>query len=257
MAYLYLDDSKHHCFGFSLAAFVICSDDPTEEMRSTYLKYGFDPSSFEFKSSAKMKGNHRLQELRSALKANIGRRCRIAVCVVNGDKKLGPAALKLLGNALDHPELAGKRHQIFFDEGLFHSTNAAAELARDDGALADCEFHFEQDSRTLLGIQLADIVAHTCSTMLLETLGHITKMIIVDEPRDSVYHGMEIELGFEMWAGIRYGFLSQNKPNPKDDFDLANVDVYRWGLFIDESVSEEIAAAAMGRFGENYLGCIH
>lgn len=93
--------------------------------------------------------------------------------------------------------------------------------------------------------------------MLLETLGHVAKKVVVDAPGDSVYDGMEIELGFEMWVGIRYAFLSQNKATPRDDFDLANVDVHPWGLFIDESVSEEIASGAMGRFAENYLGCIH
>ncbi len=108
-----------------------------------------------------------------------------------------------------------------------------------------------------LGIQLADIVAHTCSTMLLETLGHVTKRIVVNAPGDSVYDGIEIELGFEMWAGIRYAFLAMNKQNPKDDFDLAYVDVHPWGLFIDESVNEQVSKAAMKRFGENYLGCIH
>ena len=108
-----------------------------------------------------------------------------------------------------------------------------------------------------LGIQLADIVAHTCSTMLLETLGHVTKKVILNAPGDSIYDGLEVELGFEMWAGIRYAFLARNKKNPKDDFDLANVDVYPWGLFIDESVSEQISTAAMERFGENYLGCMH
>jgi len=257
MAYLYLDDSKHHRFGFSLAAFVICDADPTEKISSIFRRDGFDPLSFEYKSSAKMKGDERLQALRSALKAYIGMSCKIAVCVVDGDKKLGPAALKLLRKSLGHPQLAGQQHQVFFDEGLFPSTKAATKLADDDIALACCEFHFEQDSRSLLGIQLADIVAHTCSTMLLETLGHVTKKIVVNEPRDSVYHGIEIELGFEMWAGIRYAFLSHNKTNPKDDFDLANVDVYPWGLLVDESVSEEIATAAMARFGENYLGCIH
>jgi hypothetical protein len=60
-----------------------------------------------------------------------------------------------------------------------------------------------------------------------------------------------------MWAGIRYAFLSQNKQNPKDEFNFANVDVYPWGLFIDESASSQISTAAMKRFGENYLGCIH
>ena len=108
-----------------------------------------------------------------------------------------------------------------------------------------------------IGIQLADVVAHTCSTMLLETLGHITKRVIVDAPGDSAYDGLEVELGFDMWAGIRYAFLAQNKPNSKDDVDLAKVDVYPWGLFIDESVDSQVSTGAMERFGENYLGCIH
>lgn len=257
MAYLYLDDSKHHRYGFSLAAFVICDADPTEEVSAIFCGNGFDPLSFEYKSSAKMKGDERLQILRSALKFYIGTRCKVAICVVDGDKNLGPAALKLLGRSLEHPQLARRQHKVFFDGGLFPSTRAATELASGNVALACCELQFEQDSRSLLGIQLADIVAHTCSTMLLETLGHVTKKVLVNQLEDTAYHCMEIELGFEMWAGIRYAFLSQNKANPKDDFDLANVDVYPWGLLIDDSVSEKIATAAMKHFGENYLGCIH
>lgn len=257
MAYLYLDDSKHHSFGFSLAAFVMCDADPTEDIGLIFRHRGFDPNTFEFKSSARMKDDINLQKLRSALKNYIGRRCKIAVCVVDGDKRLGPAALRLLDSALAHPYLARRQHQVFFDEGLFPSTGAAENLVKDTEKFKSCEFYFEQDSRKVLGIQLADIVAHTCSTMLLETLGHISKKIVVNAPNDSTYHGLEIDLGFEMWAGIRYAFLSQNKSQPKDDFDLANVDVYPWGLFIDDSVTEQIASAAMDRFGESYLGCIH
>lgn len=257
MAYLFLDDSKHHSFGFSLAAFVICEADPTEDISSIFRKYGYEPYTFEFKSSAKMQADTDLQRLRGALKNYIGRSCKIAVCIVNDDKNLGPAALELLHNALVHPRLAGKRHEVFFDEGLFQSRRAADALVEKDNVLQECQFHFEQDSRYVLGIQLADIVAHTCSTMLIEALGHLSKTITVDAPNDNVYHGLEVELGFEMWADIRYAFLSQNKPNPQDDFDLANVDVYPWGLFIDDGVDERIAATAMERFGENYLGCIH
>lgn len=257
MAYFYLDDSKHHGFDFSIAAFVICDSDPTKDIRTAFNKYGFDPLFYEFKSSAKMKGNEKLQALRDSLKAYIGRRCKIAICIVNDDKRLGPASLKLLHNALLHPQLAGQEHQVFFDEGLFQSARAGAKLASNYPALSNCNIFFEQNSRSILGIQLADIVAHTCSIMLRETLGQVTKKIVVNEPRDNVYHGMEIELGFEMWAGVRYAFLSQNKQSPKEDFDPAIVDVYPWGLFIDESVKEEIATAAIERFGEIYLGCIH
>lgn len=257
MAHLYLDDSKHHRFDFSLAAFVICDTDPTDYVSSVFQKHGFDPEKFEYKSSAKMVGNKRLQALRRALKSLIGRHCKIAVCIVDGDKNLGPAALKLLGSALTHSKLQGQSHEVFFDQGLFQSTKAATALANKDATLECCEFHFEQDSRMQLGIQLADIVAHTCSTMLLDSLGHINKKVVLDAPGDSIYDGLEVELGFEMWAGIRNAFLAKNKRNPKDDFDLANVDVYPWGLFIDDSASEQISTAAMVRFGENYLGCIH
>jgi hypothetical protein len=257
MAYIYLDDSKHHRFGFSLAAFVICDLDPMEHVSSVFRKYGYDPAEFEFKSSARMVGDGQVQALRGALKSFISRNCKIAVCVVDGDKRLGPAALKLLSSALSHPTLQGQANKVFFDEGLFQSTTAATFLAERDATLSCCEFYFEQDSKMQLGIQLADIVAHTCSTMLLETLGHVTKKVTLTAPGDSVYDGLEVGLGFEMWAGIRYTFLSKNKQNPKDDFDLANVDVYPWGLFIDDSVSDEISNAAMERFGENYLGCIH
>ncbi|MBR9844362.1 MAG: hypothetical protein GYB25_14470 [Rhodobacteraceae bacterium] len=257
MAYFYLDDSKHHRFGFSLAAFVICDTDPSEYVSSVFRTFGYDPEEFEYKSSAKMAGDQQLQDLRGALKSFIGTQCMIAVCVVDGDKRLGPAALRLLASALTHPRLEEQSHKVFFDEGLFQSTHAATDLVSGDAAFGRCEFHFEQDSRMHLGIQLADIVAHTCSMMLLETLGHSSKKVILDIPGDSIYDGLEVELGFEMWAGIRYAFLAQNKPNPKDDFDIANVDVYPWGLFIDESASKQISDAAMQRFGENYLGCIH
>lgn len=257
MAFLYLDDSKHHRFGFSLAAFVICDSDRSEYISSVFQKFGYDPETFEYKSSSKMANDESLRALRSALKSFIGRHCKIAVCVVDGDKRLGPAALELLTATLSHSHLRGQSHEVFFDEGLFQSSKSASQLVEGEPRFRLCKFRFEQDSRKHLGIQLADIVAHTCSTMLLETLGHITKKVVLNAPGDSVYDGLEAELGFEMWAGIRYAFLSNNKPNPKDDLDLASVDVYPWGLFIDESVDERIYSSAMKRFGENYLGCIH
>ena len=68
---------------------------------------------------------------------------------------------------------------MFFDEGLFQSSKFALQLVRGDPKFGLCKFHFEQDPREHLGIQLADIVAHTCRTMLLETLGHITKKVVL------------------------------------------------------------------------------
>lgn len=257
MAYLYLDDSKHHPAGFSLAAFVICDTDPTDHVEAIFLGLGFDPRDFEYKSSAKMAGDDRLQKLRSAMKHYVGTNCKIALCVVDGDKRLGPAALRLLCSVLSHPSLEGQDHEVFFDEGLFQSNKTAADLAASEDKFNKCRMHFEQDSSKLMGIQLADLVAHTYSIMLLETLGHLTKKVVLETPGDSAYDGQEVEIGFEMWAGIRYAFLSLARQHPQDDLYEPIVQVFPWGLFIDESASERVTAAAMRRFGEIYLGCIH
>lgn len=257
MAFFYFDDSKHHQFGLTMGAFVICDDDPAETMEDIFREFGFNPKEYEFKSRTPMAGNEKLQQLRSALTWHVAHKCKIAVCLVGeDDRRLGPASLRLLQNALRHPALADTRHEVYFDEGLFSSREATQSLGS-SASLPGCNLHFEQDSHSVMGIQLADIVARTASLMLLETLGHITKKVIVDAPEDEAYHGLEIELGFELWAGIRYAFLSQNKPEPDEVMGYALVDVFPWGLFIDEEVNDDIQEAAMKRFGENYLGCIH
>jgi len=257
MAYFYLDDSKHHGHGFSLAAFAICQSDPTESVAKIFRTCGFDPATFEFKSSSRMAGNEKLQQLRSDLRQFIQWKCRIAVCVVKDDKRLGPAALNLLGAALCHPTLAGFEHRVAFDEGLFSSTQAADGLVSKDPSLQKCDFAFEQDSKQQLGIQIADLIAHTCATMLRESLSTQPKTITWDDPRDHTYHGLEVPLEFEMWTSIRYAFLCMSKSAHKDDLDMAVVDVFPCGLYVDEQVDDRVATAAFKRFGENYLGCCH
>lgn len=257
MAYFFLDDSKHHQIGFSIATFVICKHDPTETLSQIFLKHGYCPASFEFKASMRMDGDRTLRNLRADLKKFIQSYCKVAVCVVDDDKMLGPASLRLLSAALRHPDLIGRYHEVAFDEGLFTSAAAGKRLAAKDPGLKGCNFGFEQDSRQSLGIQLADLVAHTCATMLRESLLSEPKTIKWNDPTDTVYHGLEAPLEFEMWASIRYSFLSVNKPVHDDNFDLATVNVFPWGLYVDADVSDRITSAAFKRFGENYIGCCH
>jgi len=105
------------------------------------------------------------------------------------------------------------------------------------------------------GIQVADLIAHTCGTMLLDGLGKINKIVSV--PNSRYDDDVEINLGFEMWAGIRYAFLSVCNGAYIDDEDFAVVRVEPNGLYIDPSASLEVAVAARKRFGSMYLGCIH
>lgn len=255
MAYFYLDDSKHHTHCFSLAAFAICDEDPHEELEAIFTRCGFDLSTYEYKSSTTMRDNPGLQRLRDALRSFVRSKCLIAVCVVDGDKQIGPASLELLKKAILHPNLRDQRHQVFFDEGLFSSEGKGKANAKEISGLDDCTIHFEQDSQSISGIQVADLVAHTCGTMLLDALGKINK--IVDVANSGYDDDVEIDLGFEMWAGIRYAFLSVGSGADIDDEDFAVVLVEPHGLYIDPSASPEVAVAARKRFGSMYLGCVH
>ena len=116
-------------FSFSLAAFVICEEDPTSGVIQIFKSHGFDPEQFEFKSTLLWKeAGDSLVELRDALKHFIHRNCKISVCVVDEDKRLGPAALMLLSASLKHPQLAGGQHRVFFDQGLFSSEKKRLSL---------------------------------------------------------------------------------------------------------------------------------
>lgn len=55
------------------------------------------------------------------------------------------------------------------------------------GGFDHCTLHFEQDSLKVSGIQLADLAAHYCATMLLETLGLVKKVVRDDEDPGSEY----------------------------------------------------------------------
>lgn len=254
MAYLYLDDSKHHSCGFSISAFAIFEEDPQEELFSMFREEGFDPESFEFKSSHKMAGNLPLQKLRSKLRTYMHHNCRVALSVVNLDKQLGPVSLLLLQKVLNHGSLNGKKHEVFFDQGLFASKQAGANLAASITGLEQCRFNFEQDSKLIAGIQIADLVAHTCSIMLLDALGHIKKK--VQDP-ERYAEDDTIDLGFEMWTTVRYAFLSESKSSSRNHSDLAIANVEPYGLYVDDGVDQIVAGAAFERFGEVYLGCIH
>lgn len=91
--------------------------------------------------------------------------------------------------------------------------------------------------------------------MLLDALGKINKIVKV--PKPGYDDDVEINLGFEMWASIRYAFLGVSNGAGIDDEDFAVVLVEPHGLYIDPSATSEVAVAARNRFGSMYLGCIH
>ena len=111
---------------------------------------------------------------------------------------------------------------------------------------------------SVVGLQVADLVAHTCATMLLSEMGLVEKRVKVGntsgyEPDD------EVDLAFVLWASVRWNFFAEPPPPPtqwESQLDWqANVE--SCGLFVASSASNELRTAARQRFGTMYLGCIH
>jgi hypothetical protein len=96
--------------------------------------------------------------------------------------------------------------------------------------------------------------------MLLEEMGLVRKTVVAGE--GSGYDpDLEIELGFELWASLRYALLGRNEEvqGLSTPGDLANAyfRVEGYGLYIAPSCGHELATHVRKRFGVNYLGCIH
>jgi hypothetical protein len=92
--------------------------------------------------------------------------------------------------------------------------------------------------------------------MLLDQLGLLHKMVKAG-PNSGYAPDLDIELGFELWASVRYQLFNGGLPNNIQSNEDMIVDVARYGLHIAETCSPKLRDAALARFGTQYLGCIH
>lgn len=257
MSHFYFDESIQDKGKFIAAAYVFGAN--AEVPVSMALeKIGLKPGVDEFKSSARMSEHPEQVKLREELQI-IAQDYRIGVVVLPSiDRpKIGTYALQALDQFVHANNLKGQPNlEVFLDEGLYTSPASASKIAFDIG-VNYCRVNPEQDSRSIKGLQIADLVAHTAGLMLLDSLGLLSKMVKAG-PNSGYDEDIEIDLGFEMWASLRYQFFNAGSVIGQDDrYAGAPVNVGQNGLFIAPSCSAELRAAAESRFETCYLGCIH
>jgi hypothetical protein len=257
MNYFYFDESIHERGGFIVGAYIYGHDaDPgvARALRACGLQPGVD----EFKSSALMAQHPEQLALRDHL-FDLLRQYRLGVLVMASEARgsLGGEALRALDQIARSNSLTKVGLTASFDEGIFSSINQALELSAALKIDGYCEVRPEQDSRIVMGIQLADLAAHTCATMLLESLGLVRKHVKAG-PNSGYDPYLNLELGFELWARLRYRFFFAGPVDGRDEmYQGALVNVGTNGLYIAETCSEHLRAVADERFGRLYLGCIH
>lgn len=260
MGYFYFDESIHPRGNFALGAFVYSETPLDTAVRDALEKSGLDPNTNEFKSGVRIDHNPKSAIARDHLKAVLLNQCGIAVVVAPASPRntLGEETLQGLNKVLSTTSFHSKTHTAFFDEGLFSGVAAAERETKKLSFAQPCDFRFEQDSRQVRGLQVADLVAHMAATMLLAQLGLVKKTVKAG-PNSGYDPDSDMPLDFELWATLRRRFFSALPPPFETWKSQLNwqVDVASRGLHVSDSCDAVVKTAALARFGKMYLGCIH
>lgn len=253
--YFYFDDSVHDDTEFVLGAFVFFNKDVCSDVAGILSKFGFDPSTDEYKSRLNMSNCPQMVKVRRAIGRYIHSNGQVGIIIVPWieRKKLGEYALSAFSKILDQNNL-GKNHRVYFDEGTFRSKQTALSLSEKLPFPDGIQFNFEQDSKKVRGIQVADYAAHNCALQLKAKITGVEKY--VKAGKSSGYDaGLDIELSFELFANLRYAMFHDGKPLGDEPPDLMTV--MATGYYIAESCNDKVKDAANKLFKTVYLGCIH
>ena len=258
MGAFYIDDSVHDEAGFVIGACVYIKEEFEQDITEIITTNNEDPNTWEYKSNANYSKNSELIKIRSEYKDLLIERCNVGIVVLPRDKReeLGKECVLALKQFIDSNGLHDVT-DVYFDQGMFDSIKKANEYIDSLGFDDDIEFHVEQNSLLIRGIQIADLSAHLLSIKLKDAMGLIKKM--VKAGKNSGYDpDDEMELGFEIFAAIRYCVFNTGSREPNGDIlNDATVDIEPNGLFISNYCSEDLAGTARAAFGSFYLGCIH
>ena len=258
MGQFYIDDSIHDKAGFIIGACVYTNIDIDEKIIEIIKSNGFDPESFEYKSSANYSKEPKKAKVREDLKGLLSDACKLGIVIIprTSREQLGFECIKAVKQFINSNKKIKKPVNIFIDQGMFSSKDKAVQFISSINCI-DCKFHLEQNSIDIKGIQLADLAAHISSIQLKDALGLVTKT--VKAGNNSGYDpDLDIELGFEMWATIRYTFFNEgSKLYTGDPIADATLKVEPYGLYISDLCDENLTEIARSKFGDIYLGCIH
>lgn len=200
-----------------------------------------------------------MRALRAALREILsGARIGLLVLPSEWRSELGNEALITLLKLLERNGLDAPSHKVFFDKGIpFQARDATVEALK---LSPPCELFFDQDSRVIGGIQIADLVAHSAATMLREQLLQTVKMVRASSFGDD---NTEVELGFELWATtIRMQLFTQDAPKEiagdgiDEMVEAFTLNTGSYALHVSDRCEEALRQAAEAAFGRTYFGCI-
>jgi hypothetical protein len=241
VTHIFFDDSHHERGDFSVGAFAFFSNDPADQVHSAIERSGLVPWLDEYKSRHPHSADPRWIKLRRSLfqiadQATIG----LVVAPFFDRARFGLHALMGLAHIVRANNVR-RPVVVMLDEGLYQSDHQFHGWRNDSALPSDVVVTPECDSKSVPGIQVADLIA----------LG------VSDKALHSAQEG-EWQLSFEMWAKLRYNFFCRpiDDPSLREAANAGLVDSHH-GLYIAPGCTQAVASVADARFGETWLGCIH
>jgi hypothetical protein len=221
-----------------------------------------------------MEGNAVQQNLRETLLVIAGQHTRVAVAVspAAGRAELGEWCVQTLGTIIRKNGFHEASFDAHFDEGILRSLAGPAVSKLE--ALCDVTIQPKDDSRTCMGLQVADVVAHATGQMIREAVTGRHKMVCIGGPDTGYADGERAALGWSLKTSLRYSLLRRPIVHPGQVFhpdtdpivvdageDYVTVaqhpDVSGWGLQLHDSLSTTVRQGAEKKLGKIWLGCIH
>lgn len=272
----YVDESIYDSLGVVVTAFIFADVDFEDRVTETLKEAGLNPPQEEFKSSARMDSDERMQDARGRLLSLAGTSTKIAVFFGPFSRpRLGRQSLQavqsvLLRNGIDPSSLS-----IYFDQGIFPSKEEATRLQALFHYLASCQIHAAEDSRIRVGIQVADAVAHSFGQIIKASLSGKQKKIDIGGPNTGYLAGTEAPLGWSLLMTLRYALLTrpivyngelysaQCDPvvlDPMNDDPVVfgqHPTLLGWGVQVAPESGTMLRQAVEDELGRIWLGCIH
>ena len=271
---IYVDESIHDSLDFIVSAFVFSKDGLGDRVAEAIREVELEPGVDEFKSGAFMRDNAVQRNLRDSLMGIAMHHTRIALAVspATGRAELGEWCLQALGTIVRRNGFHDVLFDAHFDEGIV-TRRTCPELAHLQ-TICDISIQSSEDSKTCMGIQVADVVAHATGQMIREAVTGRQKIVGIGGPETGYADDEQASLGWSLKMSLRYSLLSRpfvhrgqafhpdTDPvlvDPGEDYVAAaqHPNVSGWGLHLHDGLSSSVRLGVENELGRIWLGCIH
>lgn len=204
LTHCYVDESVQTDSGFVATAFVFGGPAFEVEAERVLRDSGLCPREDELKSSARMDLDPRMRAARDAALHLAGSSARVAVFFGPYNRStIGKHSLQALQSVLLRNALFGAPLDVHFDEDIFPTVAEAQRLQKLFRALGHVRIHPREDSRLVLGIQIADVVAHSFGQILKAEISGEANEVEIGGPDTGYPDGTKAPLGWSLLMRLR------------------------------------------------------